>query len=160
MADEGARSVQERFAPRGTCFGCGPANPKGLRIRSLPIADEPDALVCDWTPESHHAAYETFLNGGVIGSIFDCHANWAATWHLMRRDGLDTPPCTVTAELGVRFRRPTPMDAPVRLEARTVSSNGSRVEVEATLTTGGEVTAICTGTFVAVEPGHPAYHRW
>ena len=30
-----ARSVQERYAPENRCFGCGPANPKGLRIRSF-----------------------------------------------------------------------------------------------------------------------------
>ena len=158
MAEE--PSVQERYAPQGTCFGCGPANDKGLRIRSFPDRDDPDALVCEWIPEAHHAAYETFLNGGVIGSLFDCHSNWNATWHLMRRDALTSPPCTVTADFQVKFRRPTPIDEPVQLRSWVTSCKGSRVEVEATLTAGGEVTATCHGTFVAVKPGHPAYHRW
>ena len=35
-------SVQERFAPQNICFGCGPANDKGLRIRSF---EEGDHLV-------------------------------------------------------------------------------------------------------------------
>ena len=153
-------SLQERYAPRGACFGCGPANPEGLRIRSFPNPGEPEVLFCEWAPQSHHAAYGTFLNGGIIGTIFDCHCNWAATWHLMRRDGLETPPCTVTAELQVKFKRPTPMDAPVRLEARVVASEGSRAEVEATLSSHGKITATCHGTFIAVKPGHPAYHRW
>ncbi len=153
-------SVQERYAPQGTCYGCGPVNEKGLRIRSFPDLDDPDALVCEWTPEAHHAAYETFLNGGVIGSLFDCHSNWNATWHLMRRDRLSSPPCTVTADFRVKFRRPTPMDGPVKLASRVRSSKGPRVEVEATLAADGEITATCRGTFVAVEPGHPAYHRW
>ena len=153
-------SVQERYAPNSTCYGCGPANDRGLRIRSFPDAAEPDSLVCEWSPEDHHAAYETFLNGGVIGSLFDCHSNWNATWHLMRRDRLDSPPCTVTADFRVKFRRPTPMDEPVRLESRVTSSEGPRITVEATLSAGGEITATCTGTFVAVKPGHPAYHRW
>ncbi len=156
----GQLSVQEQFAPRGTCFGCGPANAQGLKIRSFPDAGEPDALVCEWLPESHHAAYETFLNGGVIGSLFDCHSNWNATWHLMRRDDLTSPPCTVTADFRVTFKRPTPMDEPVMLKSRVATSEGSRVEVEATLSSHGEITAICRGTFVAVKPGHPAYHRW
>ncbi len=160
MSPAAELSVQERFAPGGTCFGCGPANPQGLRIRSFPDPEEPDTLVCAWAPEAHHAAYETFLNGGIIGSLFDCHSNWNATWHLMRRDRMETPPCTVTADFRVSFRRPTPMDQPIHLKSRVASSDRSRVEVEATLTAGGEITATCRGTFVAVKPGHPAYHRW
>jgi hypothetical protein len=33
-------SVQERHAPRNACFGCGPANVKGLRIRSFQQGEE------------------------------------------------------------------------------------------------------------------------
>jgi hypothetical protein len=29
------RSVQERYAPENRCFGCGPANPQGLRTAAL-----------------------------------------------------------------------------------------------------------------------------
>jgi hypothetical protein len=35
-----------------------------------------------------------------------------------------------------------------------------RAVVDATLEANGKVTATCRGTFVAVKPGHPAYHRW
>ena len=28
-------SLQERHAPKNRCFGCGPANEKGLRIKSF-----------------------------------------------------------------------------------------------------------------------------
>lgn len=160
MATSDEKSLQERFAPRGLCFGCGPANPEGLRIRSFPSAEDPATLICEWSPEAHHAAYATFLNGGVIGAIFDCHCNWAATWHLMRRDGLESPPCTVTADFQVKFKRPTAMDAPVTLAARAVSGEGSKVKVEATLSSHGKLTATCNGRFVAVPPDHPAYHRW
>lgn len=153
-------SVQDRFSPRGTCFGCGPANDRGLRIRSFPHPEEPDNLVCEWLPESHHAAFEGFLNGGVIGSLLDCHSNWNASWHLMRRDGLEMPPCTVTGSFEVKFKKPTPMDEAVKLESRVTASEGSKVEVEATLSAGGSVTATCRGTFIAIKPDHPAYHRW
>src|SRR4030042_1934973 len=46
-------SVQERYAPRNHCFGCGPANPKGLHVRSF---EDGEGLVADWTPEPHHEA--------------------------------------------------------------------------------------------------------
>jgi acyl-coenzyme A thioesterase PaaI-like protein len=90
----------------------------------------------------------------------DCHSNWTATWHLMRRDRLEMPPCTVTAEFHVKLKRPTPIDRPVRVVARVVASEGNRVTVEAIMTSADQVTATCTGKFVAVNPGHPAYHRW
>ena len=32
-------SLQERYAPKGICFGCGCANPRGLRIRSYEAPD-------------------------------------------------------------------------------------------------------------------------
>jgi acyl-coenzyme A thioesterase PaaI-like protein len=150
-------SLQERFAPRNACFGCGPANPRGLRVRSFPDGEE---VVAEWTPEPHHEAFTGMLNGGIIGALLDCHGNWTAAWHLMRAAGTETPPCTVTADYAVRLRRPTPSTQPLQLRARVVSSTGNRAVVEAELVSGGEVCATCRGTFVAVNPGHPAYHRW
>jgi acyl-coenzyme A thioesterase PaaI-like protein len=151
------KSVQETYAPQNQCFGCGPANDKGLRIRSF---EEGGELVCDWKPEPHHQAFGGVLNGGICGTLLDCHSNWTAAIHLMRSRGLDAPPCTVTAEFDVKLKRPTPLDAPLRLRAKVVESNGDQLVVEATLTANEKVTATCRGTFVAVREGHPAYHRW
>ncbi len=150
-------SLQERYAPTNRCFGCGPANDKGLRIRSLVEGDE---VVCDWTPEEHHEAFTGMLNGGIIGALLDCHSNWTAAWHLMNRAGADEPPCTVTAEFHVKLRRPTPSGRPVHLVARVVESADDRATVDARLEVDGVVTATCRGLFVAVKEGHPAYHRW
>ena len=153
-------SLQERYAPDGRCFGCGPANSQGLRIRSYPLEHDAEEVVADWTPSPHHEAFEGVLNGGIIGTLLDCHSNWTATRHLMRVRGADRPPTTVTLDYAVRMRRPTPSNGPVHLTARVVESGEDRATVEATLASGGEVTATCRGTFVAVKPGHPAYDRW
>jgi acyl-coenzyme A thioesterase PaaI-like protein len=150
-------SLQERFAPASICFGCGPANPKGLNIRSVPEGDE---VVAEWTPAPHHEAFPGVLNGGIIGTLLDCHGNWTAAWHLMRRAGAERPPVTVTADYAVKLRRPTPSGSPLRLRARVIESTDDRAVVEATLESGGAVCATCRGTFVAVKPGHPAYHGW
>lgn len=153
----GMESLQDRYAPGNRCFGCGPANGKGLRIKSHVQGDE---VVCTWRPEPHHEAFEGVLNGGICGTLLDCHSNWTAAHHLMTAAGAEAPPCTVTAEFHVKLRRPTPMDGEVRLRARVVESSGDRAVVEATLEAGGQVTATCRGAFVAVREGHPAYHRW
>ena len=154
------QSLQERYAAHNTCFGCGPANAKGLRIRSFVDAAQAEELVCEWRPEPHHEAFPGVLNGGVCGALLDCHSNWTAAIHLMKRLGMQSPPCTVTASYAVKLRRPTPMDVPLQLRARVVDSADDRATVEATLSANGKVTASCRGEFIAVKEGHPAFHRW
>jgi acyl-coenzyme A thioesterase PaaI-like protein len=152
------QSLQEQYAPKNMCFGCGPANDKGLKIRSFP--GDQEEVVCEWIPEPHHLAFPGVLNGGICGALLDCHSNWTAAYHMMRAGGLSAPPCTVTAEFAVKLKRPTPMGVPVKLRAKVVESEKGRATVEATLTANGKVTATCRGVFVAVEEGHPAFHRW
>ena len=151
------QSLQEKYAPQSICFGCGPANAKGLRIRSFLDGGE---VVLDWTPSPEHQAFPGMLNGGIIGALLDCHMNWTAAHHLMVRSVADTPPVTVTAEFSVKLKRPTPSETPVHLRARVMESSAERAVVEATLSSGDTVCATGRGTFVAVKPGHPAYHRW
>jgi acyl-coenzyme A thioesterase PaaI-like protein len=156
MPDE--LSLQERFAPEMICFGCGPANPAGLHLRSFP--GEGEEVVAEWTPGAHYEAFPGVLNGGIIGTLLDCHCNWTAAYHLMTRRGLERPPTTVTADYAIRLLRPTPVDAPVLVRAHVVQSTDERATVEGTLLARGQPTATCRGTFVAVKPGHPAYDRW
>jgi len=92
------QSLQDRWAPANRCFGCGPANEKGLRIKSFVRGDE---VVCEWRPEPHHAAFDGVLNGGICGALLDCHSNWTATHFLQEQSGAAVPPCTVTADFHV-----------------------------------------------------------
>jgi acyl-coenzyme A thioesterase PaaI-like protein len=153
----GPLCLQERYAPHHTCFGCGPANDRGLKIRSFAHGDR---VVAEWRAGAHHEAFPGVLNGGIIGTLLDCHSNWAAAWHLMRTAGADTPPCTVTADYHVTLRRPTPTQSPISLVAWVVDGTPDRAVVDAELSAEGQVCATSRGTFVAVKPGHPAYHRW
>lgn len=155
MANE--LSIQETYSPKGMCFGCGPKNEKGLRIRSFAAGDE---LIAEWRAEKHHEAFPGVLNGGIIGALLDCHSNWTAAYFLMQRDGKDEAPCTVTADFHVKLLRPTPSDALITLKARVVDSAEDRATVEAELIANGKVCDTCRGTFVAVKEGHPAFHRW
>ena len=165
-------SVQDRYAPQNACFGCGPANTKGLGIKSHPATEAQiteqaasghgttGLLVAEWKPSPHHEAFPGMLNGGIVGTLLDCHSNWTAAVHLMEKAGVEDPPCTVTADYHIALRRPTPTDCPLLLRAWIDSSTDDRATVEAELVAGGKVCATCRGTFVAVREGHPAYHRW
>ncbi len=152
-----ARSLQERLAPRSVCFGCGPANPAGLHLRSFEAGDE---VVAEWRPEPRYEAFPGALNGGIIGTLLDCHSNWAAAVALMRAAGSDAVPATVTASFALTFLHPTPTDGPVTLRARVVELQPDRATVESSLEAGGLRCVTFRGTFVAVRPGHPAYQRW
>ena len=151
------QSLQEKYAPNNACFGCGPANPDGLHIRSIPRNGE---VVAEWKPEKKYEAFPGVLNGGIIGSLLDCHCNWTAAYHLMKKAGNDHAPCTVTAEYSIKLLRPTPTANPVQLSAKVIESEGDRATVEGSLSAGGKVCATCRGVFVAVKEGHPAFHRW
>ena len=151
------KSLQETYSPDSICFGCGPANDKGLHINSFPDGDE---VVAEWHAEPHHQAFPGMLNGGIIGALLDCHSNWTAAYFLMKRDGKSEPDCTVTADFHVKLLRPTPVDGPITLKARVVESREDRATVEAELIANDKICATCRGTFVAVKEGHPAYHRW
>src|SRR5689334_2722934 len=117
-------SLQDRYAPRAICFGCGPANEKGLRIKSFPGNGE--EIVASFTPEPHHQAFPNVVNGGIIGALLDCHSNWCACYALMKAKNLAEPPCTVTAEFAVKLRRPTPM-GPLELSAKPTAVDGDKV---------------------------------
>jgi acyl-coenzyme A thioesterase PaaI-like protein len=151
-----SEALQDRYAPDNICFGCGPANDKGLRIKSHV---QGDVVVAHYDPEPHQQAFPGMLNGGIIGTLLDCHSNWAAAYFLMRARGASAPPCTVTADFHVKLKRPTPMSR-VELRATVSEITDDRAVIEATLEAGGKITATCRGTFVAVTEGHPAYHRW
>ena len=82
------KSIQETYAPNLKCFGCGPANEQGLHIRSFPAGEE---VIADWQPEPYQEAFPGMLSGGITGTVLDCHCNWTAAYHLMKRNGLDHP---------------------------------------------------------------------
>jgi len=151
-------SLQERYAPHGRCFGCGPQNAQGLRIRSF---EQPDGtVVAEWSARAEHEAFDGYLNGGVLGTLIDCHSNWTAIAALLAAGWATEAPSTVTAEYSVRFRRPTPSATPLRLTGRAVEVAPDRVTVETEIEADGVITARGRAVFVPVSPGHPAYGRW
>lgn len=118
------QSLQETYAPNSSCFGCGPKNPKGLRIKSIPNGEE---LIAEWKPEPHHASFAGSISGGILSTLLDCHGNRTAAYALMNKTHETSPPGTVTAEIDVKFLRPTPVDRILRVHARPIREF-SRIE--------------------------------
>lgn len=152
-----AENLQDAYAPNSTCFGCGPKNQQGLRLKSVPFGD---GLLAEFSPQPQHVAFADFGSGGIISVLMDCHGNWAATYALMKSKGLSSPPGTVTAEYTVRFLKPSPVTKKWRLNAWATKIDGDKVTVSGELRVDNVVTATMTGLFIAVKESHPAFHRW
>lgn len=151
------KCVQHEYAPNSICFGCGPANEAGLQIQSHRIDN---GLVMEYLPNETHQAFPGMVNGGIIGTLLDCHGNWTAAVALMDEKNLAEPPCTVTASYSVILRRPTPLGETLTVTSQINEIDGNKVKVDLLLEAGGKVCASGNGLFVAVKEGHPAYHRW
>ena len=149
--------VQRQFAPNSICFGCGPANEEGLKIDSY---RHDNGLMMKFTPQPHHQAFPGMVNGGIIGTLLDCHGNWTAAIALMDHHHESEPPCTVTASYEVKLRRPTPIDVELVIISKVVSIEDDRATIEMELLANEAVCARGSGLFVAVKEGHPAFHRW
>lgn len=152
-----SESLQDRYAPNGVCFGCGPKNKDGLHLKSIPFGD---TVKASWMPRREHVAFGGFGSGGIISVLMDCHGNWAATYALMKAKGFETAPGTVTAEYTVKFLEPSPIDKKWHLKARATKIERHRVDVSGELKVEGVTTATMNGTFVEVKEGHPAFYRW
>ena len=150
-------SVQDKYAPNSICFGCGPANEKGLQIKSFRTKK---GLKMEFETSVEHQAFPGIINGGIISTLLDCHGNWAATMALMDQNQHEYPPCAVTATFSLKLKRPTPLEAKLEIFAIITELKGDRANVEMTLEADGKICAVGEGLFVAVKEGHPAYHRW
>ena len=150
-------SLQRQFAKKSICYGCGPANEEGLQLESYV---ENDHIVAHYQPQPHPHAFPGVLNGGIIGTLLDCHCNWAACWYLMQDQQLNSPPCTVTSEYTIRLKRPTPLDSELILKAYCETLTQKTATIRGELLANDQLCDECIGTFVIVKPSHPAYHRW
>src|SRR3954453_7907816 len=126
MSDE--QSIQDRLYPELTCFGCGPKNARGLRLRSFPRSD--GEVVATFTPWPEHDNGTGFLNGGIIATLLDCHSAAVITQEADRRgtrapDGALLP--YLTAGIDVRYRRPSPLEATVELRGRLLTGDDSQM---------------------------------
>ena len=157
MGEDRGLSIQEMHAPSSICFGCGPANQDGLRIKSF-RSDE--GLEMEFEPLEEHQAFPGMVNGGIIGTLLDCHGNWTAAMALMDKSGETEPPCTVTASYSIKLIRPTPYGPTLRVTGEVTSIEDDRANVRMSLLAEDKVCATGEGLFVAVKEGHPAFTRW
>jgi len=85
----------------------------------------------------------TCVHGGVIAMVFD---------EMLGAANIMAGCPGMTGTLTIRYRRPTPLRTPVRLEARFVGRDGRKIRTEGAIYHGDTVTAEAEGIFVELVP--------
>lgn len=88
------------------CFVCGVDNDHGLQMQFY--EDEPGKVVANITVPNHFQGYPGIVHGGIIAAMLDEVSGRTIT------NSEDTR-WMVTASLSIRYRRPVPVEKPLRL---------------------------------------------
>jgi acyl-coenzyme A thioesterase PaaI-like protein len=120
-------SVQDQMIGN-YCWGCGADNPAGLHLKSY---WDGEMAVAEWIPRDEFAAGPRhFLNGGIIGTLLDCHGVCTAIASAYEREkraiGTDPEIWCATTSLLVEYQRPVPIDSTITLSAH-VSTIENRI---------------------------------
>lgn len=129
-------------AAQNRCFGCGPANPKGLYLEFLLAEDH--SVVCLATIPDTYEGPQGYVHGGIIATLLD-----EAMSKSVRARGFTA----MTRNMEVDYLRPVPSCKPIRLEGNVTRSEGRKHWTEARiLNEEGTVLATGRGLFIEVRP--------
>lgn len=146
-------SLQDRYFPDLPCFGCGPANERGLQLKSF-VADE-GLVRATFEPWPEHDNGLGFLNGGIIATVLDCHSAAAVTHEAYSRGWPPLPGAAlpyVTSGLDVRYLRPAPLTEAVSLVARVSEASESAITAEVWLEWDGKERASASAVWKRWRP--------
>lgn len=132
-------AVQDAWPDRD-CYGCGPANPEGVQLKSF-LSEDKESLVATVEPDpKYRSGAENVMYGGALAGLIDCHAIWTATTfaYLDEDRPLDSEPPIyyVTGKLDITYKQPTPMDEPLHLKAWVEGEVGDVMNIRCKLGPG------------------------
>jgi uncharacterized protein (TIGR00369 family) len=120
--------------PEDTCFGCGHANDRGLKLVFTRTGEGTVESAFQAAP--HWCGAPDVIHGGVQAALLDEVMGAAAHCAFDGEPEVDV----VTAELSLRYRRPCPAGAPLRLRGQLLRAEGRDVFVTGEIFDGsGEV---------------------
>lgn len=125
----GRKAFQDYFQ-ENDCWGCGPNNENGLRLKTYWKNENKNVTISTFIPKKFHkAGPDHILNGGIIGTIIDCHGVFTAVASLSKEEGTEISHNLwhVTGTLTVKYLKPTPIDRPVTLIGKIIERQGKKV---------------------------------
>ena len=131
------------------CFGCGPANPAGLRLDFF-LAGDGSVVSLPTIPDTFEGP-SGILHGGIVATLLD-----EAMSKAVRAKGFTA----MTRHIEVEYLRPVPSATPIRIEARAIQSDGRKHHTEGRiLDAAGVVLARGKALFVEVSPSRKPSNR-
>jgi uncharacterized protein (TIGR00369 family) len=125
------------------CFGCGAANPIGLRLE-FDVDEERRSAEATFKPRPEHQGYAGITHGGIMATVLD-EAMLKLCWEL----GIPA----VTARLEVELKRAVPVGEELRVRGWITEDKGRLLEAQAEITdSSGEVVARGRSTAVVKGP--------
>jgi acyl-coenzyme A thioesterase PaaI-like protein len=85
------------------CFACGRRNDSGLKLR---FRREGNRILADYRPQLRYQGFPGVLHGGILATMLD---------ETMSRTGALRQQWLMTGKLDIRYRRPAPVDQPLRV---------------------------------------------
>ncbi|MCL1919098.1 MAG: PaaI family thioesterase [Peptococcaceae bacterium] len=148
------KPLQDVCAPNGVCYGCGPANPEGVQIKSYWAADGKH-VIATVNPDPKYTGWPEMVYGGFLAMMTDCHSNWTVMAYHYRAEGREPGSFPrincVTGQLGVKYLKPTPMGVPLHLSAWVEGEVGRKTRVICEIRAGDELTAVGDSIFVRAD---------
>jgi len=125
---------------RNHCFGCGQANPVGLRLEFS--KSKTGAVISRATIGDNYEGPPGYLHGGIIASLLD---------EAMSKANRVRGVTAMTRQMQVEYLRPVPSNSPIRIEGNVTRSEGRKHWTEARIQNAeGIILAHATGLFIAI----------
>src|SRR5882724_10090592 len=127
---------------KNRCFACGPDNVAGMHLK-FTFDQQRRMFVCRFRLDERYTGPPGHCHGGIIATILD---------EAMGKVNKLRQVIAVTAQMKVDYIRPVPLNKPLRVESREVSSHKRKhVNQGEILNQKGEVLARGEALFISVD---------
>ena len=116
-------ALNEQLLKGNNCFGCGPDNPDGLRIRIFRDPANASRLVGTWRTRETLGGFPQIVHGGLQFTALDCMAGWVM--FVLRQPGRMMP---LTKSAATQFLKPARLGIELALSAEVIRDARSPLE--------------------------------
>lgn len=125
------------------CFACGKNNPDGMRMK-FTYDEERDSFVSRFRLGKRYTGPPGHCHGGIIATILD---------EAMGKVNKLRHVVALTKEIRITYRKPVPLNKPLRVESRELRVRGrEHINMAEILNQKDEVLASGEGLFIAIDP--------
>jgi len=131
------------------CFVCGRENPIGLHMHFY--VDTDNCVHADFTPGEEHQGFPGVMHGGLLTTMLD---------ELIGRTAIAMDLWCMTVKLDVRFKKPVPIGAPLKLKGEITKKSSRLLEGRGEiLLADGTLAVEAVGTYMKIPDAQMAQYQ-